>query len=45
MLYQAIQSPKTLMVFDEQNHAEEHCHMGALNYYNQQVFEWLANTL
>lgn len=38
-------APTTLMMFDETEGAEEHCHMGALKLYNQSVFEWLTDKL
>ncbi|WDF83283.1 alpha/beta fold hydrolase [Lacticaseibacillus pabuli] len=41
MLYDAINAPKTLMKFGPEDGAEEHCQMGAINYYNQRVFEWV----
>ncbi|ANZ59945.1 alpha/beta hydrolase family protein [Secundilactobacillus paracollinoides] len=44
-LYNAIQSPKTLVTFGPEDGAEEHCQMGALNYFNQRVFNWLDDTL
>lgn len=45
MLYQALKSDKTLLKFDSEDGAEEHCQMGALNYYNQRVFEWVDSIL
>lgn len=45
MLYDALTCPKTFMLFTAEDGAEEHCHFGALLYFNQRVFEWLDETL
>lgn len=45
MLYNALKSEKTLMTFSDEDGAAEHCQMGALNLYNQQVFAWLNQKL
>jgi alpha-beta hydrolase superfamily lysophospholipase len=44
-LYEHLRSKKTLMKFDSADGAEEHCQMGAITYFNQRVFAWLAQTL
>ncbi|GEP20397.1 alpha/beta hydrolase family protein [Pediococcus argentinicus] len=41
LLYSHLQSKKTLMKFGPAEGAEEHCHLGALNFYNQKAFEWI----
>ncbi|MFC4651401.1 alpha/beta hydrolase family protein [Lactococcus nasutitermitis] len=45
LLFDSLTSPKTILKFGKQDNAEEHCHMGALTYYNQKIFAWLADTL
>ena len=44
-LYDALNAPKTLMKFGPEDGAEEHCQMGAINYYNQRVFAWVDEIL
>ncbi|GAY72087.1 hypothetical protein NBRC111893_233 [Lentilactobacillus kosonis] len=41
MLYDALRSEKVLHKFTKADGAEEHCQMGALGFFNQQVFTWL----
>lgn len=41
MLFDALTCPKTFMLFTTEDSAEEHCHFGALLFFNQRVFEWL----
>jgi pimeloyl-ACP methyl ester carboxylesterase len=45
MLFDALTCPKTFMLFTKEDCAEEHCHFGALLYFNQRVFAWLDETL
>ncbi|AEV95910.1 alpha/beta hydrolase family protein [Pediococcus claussenii] len=45
MLYSTLECPKTLMKFGPADGAEEHCQLGALNFFNQKVFEWLSKVL
>lgn len=44
LLYNGLTSPKVLMTFGPDVGAEEHCHIGALTYFNAKVFEWLNQT-
>lgn len=45
MLYAALNAPKTLRVFTEEEGAEEHCQMGNLTLLHQELFDWLDETL
>lgn len=45
MLFDELKCEKTFMLFTEEDSAEEHCQFGALIFYNQQVFDWLDETL
>lgn len=44
-LYNALICPKTYRKFTKKEGAEEHCHFGALQLFNHEVFEWLDQTL
>lgn len=44
-LFDALTCPKTFMTFTAEEGAEEHCHFGALLFFNHRVFEWLDQTL
>lgn len=44
-LYDLLTCPKTLLVFTQQEHATEHCQMGALAISNQRILDWLDQTL
>ncbi|WP_445489125.1 alpha/beta hydrolase family protein [Niallia sp. 03133] len=44
-LYDALTCPKTYLLFTEEEGAEEHCHFGALQYFNYRIFEWLDKTM
>ena len=43
--YTALQAPKTLRVFTEEEGAEEHCQFGNLALLHQVLFDWLDKTL
>lgn len=45
MLYDALRCPKTFLRFTAEDGAEEHCHFGALLFFNHKVFDWLDSTL
>ena len=45
LLFKRLLSSKTLMKFGKAENAEEHCHMGALTYFNQKIFAWLNSVL
>ena len=45
MLCAALQAPKTVRVFTEEEGAEEHCQMGNLTLLHQVLFDWLDETL
>ncbi|MBT2725621.1 hypothetical protein J7E63_01540 [Bacillus sp. ISL-75] len=45
LLFDALACEKTYMIFTEEDAAEEHCHFGALLFFNQKVFDWLDVTL
>lgn len=45
LLFDALACEKTYMRFTEEDAAEEHCHFGALLFFNQKVFDWLDETL
>jgi dienelactone hydrolase len=44
-LYDALQCPKTYLLFTAEDAAEEHCHEGAALLLNQRIFDWLDETL
>lgn len=44
-LYEALKCPKAYRKFTKEEGAEEHCHYGALQLFNHEVFEWLDRTL
>ncbi|MGZ7050255.1 MAG: hypothetical protein ACXVHO_09640, partial [Methanobacterium sp.] len=42
-LYDALKSPKDLMLFTAEEAAEEHCQAGATSLSHQKIFDWLDN--
>lgn len=44
-IHAALTCEKELITFTEAEGAGEHCHMGALSYFHQRLFGWLARTL
>ncbi|WP_145027011.1 S9 family peptidase [Paenibacillus sp. Y412MC10] len=44
-LFQALNCPKTFMLFTAEEGAEEHCQFGALLYFNHRMLEWLDGVL
>lgn len=44
-LYNALICPKAYRKFTKKEGAEEHCHFGALQLFNHEIFEWLDQTL
>lgn len=44
-LYNAIQAPKTLLIFTPAEAAEAHCQMGAIAISNERIFSWLNKQL
>ena len=45
LLYAALNAPKTLRVFTEEEGAEEHCQIGNMTLLHQVLFDWLDKTL
>jgi fermentation-respiration switch protein FrsA (DUF1100 family) len=45
MLYAALQGPKTLRVFAQEEGAEEHCQIGNMALLHQVLFDWLDEML
>ncbi len=45
MLYEALICPKTFMLFSAQEGADLHCQIGAPERSNQQIFDWLDETI
>lgn len=44
-VYDGLRSPKTLIKFDAEDGAENHCQSGALAYKDEVVFNWIDDTL
>ncbi|UJF33396.1 hypothetical protein [Paenibacillus hexagrammi] len=44
-LFDELTCPKTIMAFTQEDGAEEHCQMGALQLYNHRLFEWLDHVM
>ena len=44
-LFEALNSPKDLMLFTRQEGAEEHCQMGAILISNARILDWLDDIM